>query len=131
MKTAQFFAAVALCAAPASAQPPPLGWTGAFATPSILCDTRAQLQSIVDAFGEGAEAGAARFDELFSLPNHRHEPTCAITSVLGVALETTELGLLSFGDSELYGWMIHVRNDAGSGFYLYLESPAAALQNTI
>jgi hypothetical protein len=29
------------------------------------------------------------------------------------------------------GWMVHIRNDAGKGFYLFVEYPGEALRNTI
>ncbi len=131
MKVAQLFAAIALLASPVSAQPPPAGSIGAFVAPSILCDTRAQLRSIVEAFEENAEAGAARFVELFTQLNHRREPSCAVTAVVATTLESSQLGILSLGGAELYGWIIHVQNGAGSGFFLYLEEPAEALKNTI
>jgi hypothetical protein len=125
-------AAAALIAVPAAAQPPPKGWVGPLSTPSILCDTRAQVESIVDAFEQGTEAGTARFAELFQTMNNRQEPTCAIAALRTVvAVDSTDLGQLSIAGAELFGWIVHIQNGAGEGFYLYLESPAEALKNTI
>jgi hypothetical protein len=97
MKMPVFAAAVAaLIAVPAAAQPPPKGWVGPLSTPSILCDTRAQVESIVDAFEHGTEAGTARFAELFQTMNNRQEPTCAIAALRTVvAVDSTDLGQLS------------------------------------
>ena len=81
MKVPVFAAAALLLAAPANAQPPPQGWVGALSEPSILCDTSAQVQSIVDAFEAGTNAGKARFVELFKQKNDRHEPACAVVAV--------------------------------------------------
>jgi hypothetical protein len=131
MRIAKFLAVAALVAAPAYAQPPAAGLIGFFLTPSILCDTSAQLRSIVTAFEHDAEVGRARFVQLFQQLNDKREPTCAVTAVQGVALDSTELGRVNFGENELYGWMIHVENDAGAGYFLYLETPAEALKNTI
>jgi hypothetical protein len=132
MKVVQLIAAAALFAAPANAQPPPQGWVGALAKPSILCDTSAQLQSIVDAFERSVEAGTARFAELFRIKNQRREPTCAVVaSPIVMNVGSSELGRLSFAGAELYGWILHVKNDGGEGYYLYLETPGEALQDTI
>ena len=54
-------AATLLLAAPANAQPPALGSVGAFTTPSIVCDTREEIHSILNAFEKGVAAGTARF----------------------------------------------------------------------
>ena len=132
MRVSALAAAAMLTAVPAAAQPPPQGWVGELSKPSILCDTSAQVQSIVDAFEQDSGRGVERFAELFSTMNHRREPTCAVTVVpIAEAAESTDLGKLEIGGAELFGWIVHIRNEAGDGFYLYLETPAEALKNTI
>lgn len=125
-------AAALLLAAPASAQPPPQGWVGALSEPSILCDTSAQVQSIVDAFQSGTDAGAARLLQFFQLMNAHHEPTCAIVAVQGAETGAADaLGQVNIAGTDYFGWIVHVENRAGEGYYLYLESPYQALKNTI
>jgi len=132
MKTPILAAALTVAAGAANAQPPPEGWIGAVSQPSILCDTSAQVQSIVDAFKLGADRGTERFAELFSTLNEYQEPTCAVTIVpIAEATGSTDLGKLTIGGTEVYGWIVHIRNGAGDGFYLHLETPAQALQGTI
>jgi hypothetical protein len=132
MKPQAFAVAVALFAAPASAQPPPEGSISQISQPSILCDTSAQVQSIVNAFERGPDQGAAKFTELFKTMNDRREPTCAVTVVpSALTAESIDLGKLEIGGADLYGWIVHIRNNAGEGFYLHLESPRQALKNTI
>src|SRR4051812_19195393 len=132
MKVSLFAAAALLVAAPALAHPPPQGWVGALSKPSILCDTSAQVQSIVDAFSRGPDAGMARFIELFRLMNANHEPTCAIVTVsVAETGESQKLGHVKIGGGDFYGWILHVENRVGDGYYLYLESPAEALNNSI
>lgn len=133
MKTPSLaMAAAVLMATSASAQPPPQGWIGPLSQPSILCDTSTQLQSIVDAFEDGMEAAHARFTELYRTPNGRHEPTCAVVVIrLAQLVESTRLGRITIGGHDVYGWMIHIENEGGEGYYLYLESPTEALRDTI
>ena len=124
--------AILLLAAPANAQPPPWGWVGAFPRPSILCDTSEEVQSILTAFETGVGAGAARFAELYRKINTRREPTCAVTSIrTATAVGSTTLGRVSIAGNEGYGWIVHIKNGASDGYYLYLESRAEALKNTI
>lgn len=131
-KLALAAAAAAFFAAPANAQPPPVGWLGGFPNPSILCDTSAQVQSILTAFEEGVEAGQARFVELYERMNHLREPTCAITGVrMGLAIESQTVGWLEIGGKKFYGWIIHIENGGGNAYYLYLETPKEALKNSI
>src|SRR5690348_9994261 len=116
-------AAVLIMAGAASAQPPPQGWVGALATPSILCDTSAQVRSIVDAFGTGADAGKDRFAQLFKVMNTKHEPTCAVVSIqLAQTADSSSLGHVTINGSDLFAWIVHVKNQTGDGYYLYLES---------
>lgn len=132
MKPLVFAAAAALFAASASAQPPLEGSVGEISQPSILCDTSAQVQAIVDAFERSAGEGTKKFVELFGTQNGRREPTCAVTPVpVAQTGESIELGMLQIDGADLYGWIVHIRNNAGEGFYLHLESPLQALKNTI
>ena len=132
MKTPVLAAAIVFLTAPANAQPPPQGWIGALSQPSILCDTSAQVQSIVDAFGTGTDAGKARLVQLFKQMNSKHEPTCAVVAVQAAqTAETRALGRVRIAGADVYGWIIHVENRVGEGYYLYLESPLKALKNTI
>jgi hypothetical protein len=132
MKVPLAMAVSLLLAVSAEAQPPPQGWIGALSKPSILCDTSAQVQSIVEAFAHGTDAGAARFFEFFRLMNAKHEPTCAIVTVsVAETGESQTLGHLRIGGGDFYGWILHVENRVGDGYYLYLESPAEALKNSI
>jgi len=125
-------AAALLVSASANAQPPPQGWVGALAQPSILCDTSAQVRSIVDAFETGTDAGKDRLVQLFQQMNNRHEPTCAVVAIqLAMTAESTDLGRVKIAGNDLFGWIIHVKNQSGDGYYLYLESPTEALKNTI
>jgi hypothetical protein len=125
-------AALALSTAPAAAQPPISGAVSALPGPSIVCDTQAQLRSIVAAFELGAEAGEAKFVELFTLKNTRSEPTCAIMSIgAAMTVESTSLGMLDLAGGQVYGWIVHIANEVGDGYYLHLESPAEALRDTI
>jgi hypothetical protein len=125
-------AAAMLLAVPAFAQPPSTGSVSQFPTPSILCDTEEQVQSIVDAFEEGVEAGTERFGELFQQLNHLSEPTCAITPVrVGLAVESQNLGWVDIGGEEFYAWIVHIENGAGDAYYLYLETPEEALKNSV
>lgn len=132
MKVPALAAATLLLAASASAQPPPQGWVGALSKPSILCDTSAQVQSIVDAFEAGTDAGRARFAQLSGQMNSRQEPTCAVVAAqIAQTGEAKDLGHVKIAGTDLYGWIIHIENDVGEGYYLYLESPLEALKNTI
>ena len=132
MKTPLFAAALAITATAAMAQPPAEGWVGAVSERSILCDTSAQVQSIVDAFKLGSDQGKARYAELFATLNEYNEPACAVTIVpIAEATESIDLGKLSIDGTDVYGWIVHIRNDAGDGFYLHLETPAQVLANTI
>ena len=90
MKTPVIAAAMAMTAAAANAQPPQEGWVGTVSQPSILCDTSAQVQSIVDAFELSPDRGSARFAELFATMNEHREPTCAVT-IVPIAEATAEL----------------------------------------
>lgn len=130
MKSLLLAGTAALLAWPAGAQPPPEGWVGEF-SPSILCDTRAQLQSIVNAFGDGPEAGHERFAELFQRMNPQREPTCALVTIHATVAESTNLGAIDLGKGEVNAWSVRVANDTGEGFYLYLESRMEALRNSI
>ena len=132
MRILQLAVVAAFFAVPAAAQPPQQGAAAAFHAPSILCDTSEQLQSILAAFGDGVDSGTARFAELYRTPNDRNEPTCAITGVR-TALTTgaTALGLVDLAGAEFYGWIVRIENPAGEGYFLYLESPAEALKNSI
>jgi hypothetical protein len=124
-------AAISVIAAPANAQPPSVGSVGAFPT-SILCDTRQEVHSIVDAFDNGVEAGTTRFAELYHKVNTRHEPTCAVTSVrVATAAGSEPLGPVRIAGDEVYGWIVHLQNGPGNAYYLYLEPRAEALKNTI
>jgi hypothetical protein len=132
MKRSMLLVGAMLFAAPAVAQPPPLGWVGALSQPSILCDTSDQVQSIVDAFAIGPERGRARFAALVATINDKNEPTCALTAVpLAESAGSTQLGVVRIGDVDLYGWIVRVRNGGAEGFYLHLETPEHALKNTI
>jgi len=105
---------------------------GEFGTPSILCDTKDQLQSIVDAFDRGVDAGQARYNVLYGIQNGKHEPVCAITALRNiVAGESVDMGTLSFAGGAIHGWAVHVGNGAGDGYYLFLESNTEAMKNTI
>jgi hypothetical protein len=130
MKRLALAAVAALLAGTTAAQPPPQGWTGQFSA-SILCDTQEQLQSIVDAFDEGADAAERRFEELYRRQNERSEPTCAVVAVVAVATDTKKLGLIDLGEGKAYGWIVRVANGAAEGYYLYLESRIEALRNSI
>ena len=124
--------AAALVAASAHAQPPPTGWVGQFDTPSILCDTSDQVQSIVDAFEDGLDAAHARFAELYKTMNDRREPTCAMAAVRMVTTgEFTQLGRFSIAGDEVYGWIVKVANAGGEGYILYIETLPMALENSI
>jgi hypothetical protein len=132
MKAAALALAATALAGSAFAQPPKQGWVGAFPTPSILCDTSEQVQSILTAFEGGVEAGTARFAELYVLQNHLREPTCAIAAVrVGLAVESENLGRVEIGGAEFYGWIVHIENAAGNAYYLHLESPAEVLRSSI
>jgi hypothetical protein len=132
MKLPVLAAAAVLIGAPVVAQPPPSGWVGPLTQPSILCDTSEQLQSIVDAFEESAEAGKQRLVELFNLMNSRQEPTCAVVAIqMARTSGSTDLGRLSIAGADVYGWILHVENRVGEGYFLYLESPQDALRDTI
>lgn len=133
MKIAAFVAASALLfATPAVAEPPISGSVEMFATPSILCDTKSELESIVDSFETSVAAGKSRFAELFNTKNARDEPACALVSLrLAMTIETTDLGRLNLAGKDVYGWVIHIANEAGEGYYLYLESFTDAIRNTI
>jgi hypothetical protein len=124
-------AAISLLAAPANAQPPPVGSVGAFPT-SIVCDTREEVHSILNAFEKGVGAGTTRFAELYRKVNTRREPTCAVTSVRSAAAAGSEtLGPVNIAGDEVYGWIVHIESGSGDAYYLYLESRAEALKNTI
>jgi hypothetical protein len=132
MKIPVIAAALAVMATAANAQPPPEGWIGEVSKPSILCDTSAQVQSIVDAFKLSPDQGKARFAELFETLNEYNEPTCAVTIVpIAEATGSIDLGKLNIDGTDVYGWIVHIRNGAGDGFYLHLETPAQVLANTI
>ena len=132
MKALTFALAATAFAGSAFAQPPQIGSVSAFPTPSILCDTSEQIQSILTAFEGGVEAGTERFAELYTLQNHLREPTCAIAAIrVGLAVGSENLGRVEIGGAEFYGWIVHIENAAGAAYYLYLESPAEALRNTI
>lgn len=132
MKIPVIAAALALTPAGASAQPPQEGWVGAVSQPSILCDTSAQIQSIVDAFKLSPDQGKARYAELFATLNNYNEPTCAVTIVpIAEATGSIDLGKLQIDGTDVYGWIVHIRNSGGDGFYLHLETPAQVLANTI
>jgi hypothetical protein len=132
MKPQMFAVALAFFAASAGAQPPPEGSLSQISQPSIVCDTSEQVKSIVDAFQQDPDLGAAKFAEFFQTLNDRHEPTCAVTVVpAAMTAESIDLGKLDIDGEDVYGWIVHIRNDAGEGFYLHLESPIEALRNTI
>jgi len=121
-----------LLAGTANAGPPPNGWEGGFSRASVVCDTKEQLQSIVAAFDQGVEAAQSRYIQLFATMNARHEPTCAVTAVgTSVTRETADLGMFEVGRKSFHGWSIHVANDAGDGYYLYLEPSHRELDNMI
>jgi hypothetical protein len=123
--------AIAL-ASSAYAGPPPKGYQGGFERASILCDTAEQLQSIIDAFELGPEAAQARYGELFATMNEKREPTCAVTAIRTATTgDATELGTFEIDGTEFRGWSVHIANDAGEGYYLYLESPKVQLMKTI
>ena len=118
-------AALALLCGTALAEPPPVGWTGAFSRVSFLCDTAEQLQSIVDAFAVSTETARLRFGELYALKNGKSEPTCAATAIRSfTAGESIDHGVIQMGAASYHGWSVNVVNSAGAGWYLYLE-PAA------
>ena len=74
----------------------------------------------------------AKFGELFATMNERREPTCAVTVVpAAVTAESIDLGKLNIAGDDVYGWIVHIHNNVGEAFYLYLESPMQALKNTI
>ena len=132
MKPQALAVVAVLFAAPASGQPPADGSVSRISRPSILCDTSAQVESIVEAFERSPDQGAAKFSELFTTLNDRREPTCAVTVVpAAFTAESIDLGKLKIGGEDVYGWIVHIRNNAGEGFYLHLESPGQALKNTI
>lgn len=132
MKATALAAAAVLAAMPAAAQPPPVGWIGPLSHPSIVCDTSAQVESIVAAFGVSPGRGIEKYSEFFALKNSRREPTCAVTAVpVALAAEYTDLGVVTIGGQDLFGWILHIRNQVGEGFYLYLETRSEALKNTI
>ena len=132
MKTFALGAAFAFFALPAAAQPPPSGSIATVAAPSIVCDTPVQLQSIVDAFKQSSKAGEAKYVELFTKKNELKEPTCAVIPVnIALTVESKSLGRLALADGEVYAWIVHIANEAGEAYYLYLESPTKALRNTI
>ena len=125
-------ATILLLAAPASAQPPPPGWIGAFPRPSILCDTSDQVHSILNAFEQDLETGAAKFTELYRTINSRREPTCAVTAVrIGIVAASEAVGPVSIAGNKFYGWIVHIGNGVGDGYYLHLEPRAVALKNWI
>ena len=133
MKRLFIAAAVALwTAVSANAQPPHSGAVRPYPVPSILCDTREQLQSILAAFGQSDDVGVQRFVELYRTINDKREPTCAVTAV-GVVktLDVIELGRFRFGGTDFYGWSAHIRSGASEGHYLYLETVAEALKEYI
>jgi hypothetical protein len=132
MRVLSIAAGAILLTASSHAQPPPQGWIGALAPPSILCDTSAEVQSIVDAFDEGADAGKARLLELYKLMNVNREPTCAVVEVKrAMTSESTELGRVKIADANYFGWIVHIKSGAAEGYYLYLETPQEALKNAI
>jgi hypothetical protein len=132
MRTVALGAALSLLALPAAAQPPPIGSVASIAAPSIVCDTSAQLQSIVEAFEQSLKAGEAKYLALFGQKNARSEPTCAIVPInIALTVESKSLGRLALADGDVYAWIVHIANDAGEAYYLYLEPPAKALRNTI
>ena len=132
MKPQALAVALVVFAAPVNAQPPPEGSISQISQPSIVCDTSAQVKSIVDAFERGPDQGAARFGELFATMNEKREPTCAVTRVpAAMTAESIDLGKIEIAGDDVYGWIVHIHNNVGEGFYLYLESPMQALKNTI
>ena len=123
MRTLALTTALLAFSSPASAGPPPEGWQGALARASILCDTAEQLDSIFAAFEESPDQAKTSYVELFTLRNHRNEPTCAVTAIRHMtAGESSELGTVDIEGSKFRGWAVHVRNRSGDGYYLYLES---------
>jgi hypothetical protein len=125
-------AAIIATASPASAQPPAAGWIGPLQQPSILCDTPAQLRAIVAAFVENQDAGLAKFTELYRTINERSEPACAITMVQAAETgDAIDLGQVEIGGTLVLAWILPVSNEVGNGVYLYLESQAERLSNSI
>lgn len=132
MKRRILAASAMLLAGAAYAGPPPQGYRGGFEQASILCDTQEQLQSIVEAFGEGTGAAQARYSELFATRNAKSEPTCAFAAVrVAVTGESLDLGSFEIDGSEFHAWSVHIRNVAGEGYYLHLERTKDLLMNTI
>jgi hypothetical protein len=125
-------ASAVLLASTVHAGPPVRGYQGGLHRPSILCDTQEQLQSIIEAFGEGLGAAQARYGELFATMNDKSEPTCAVAAVrVAKTGESIDLGTFMVDGSEFRAWGVHISNTAGEGYYLHIERTKDLLMKTI
>lgn len=91
----------------------------------LLCNTMAQLQSIVDASKTNPEAANVIYRELVATPDEKGEPTCAFVDLDGVsATDAKTLGVLKTEDGEFDAVGLHVKGKNNSEGWLMVVKPA-------
>jgi hypothetical protein len=104
--------------------PPAPGSTAMLPNPVLVCDTQAQIASVVDAAKAQPDGGAkAKYDEFKSTMDAKGEPTCIIEHVIGAPVsESTDMGTFQFmPDHWFHGWAVHIGDESANGWMLYLE----------
>ncbi len=133
MKTTLALAALAaIIVSPVLAETPPpeKGWYGTFSNAMIVCDTQAQIVSIVDAAKAKPNGGAqAKYDELKIIKDAKGEPACAIGRLGPVAVgESVDLGKVEFiAGKWAHGWAVHIGTAQGEWWILYLDPTTAPI----
>jgi hypothetical protein len=111
-------------AAPATAAPPST-WYNSAPDTVIVCDSEAQIRSIVEAGRRDNDGGAFnQFSAYTKQMNAAREPACTIINVNVAVAESVELGTFHiFADIARRGWAVHIKRGPAEGWMLYTEAP--------
>lgn len=104
----------------ARAAPPEQGTYQALTTPIIACDTKAQMQEVVEAVKGGTLQ--AKLQEMTAIRDDYNEPVCVYSPLSPVAFgESDHIGQIKDHDRTIDAWIAHVGNQHAEFYILWGE----------
>ncbi len=125
---------VALCMySRAHAEPPPPMWSGALPVSAVVCDTKEQAVSIIEAGRDNAEGMLKKYNELLNTLDARKEPTCADTPPFFMVInEREDKGISHAANGTLmHTWVVHGGNPLGDFWFIYAQAVSDAPDTSI
>jgi hypothetical protein len=122
MRTHIMIAAAALLSLSgmAKADPPDAGSYRAISIPIIACDTRAQMDEVVQSVKDGKLL--VKLQEMNAIRDDHNEPVCIYSPLGSVAFgESVHLGQIQDHERTINAWISHVGNQRADFYVLWGE----------